>query len=88
MAPDRLPQSKTPTRFCNRSAEESAACLLDLVGRECQEHQQRQHCREILFSMPIVVFQMIALVLKRIEGFVLNTPTSTPSVLIQITSSF
>jgi len=84
MAADRLPQSKTPTRFCNRSAEESAACFVDLVDRECQEHQQCQHCRELPFTMPIIVFQMIALVLKRIEDFVLNSLTSTPIALIQI----
>ncbi len=34
--------------------------------------------------MAVIVFQMIALILERIEGFILHTPAATSGLLIQM----
>src|SRR5208282_5895128 len=50
--------------------------LLGLVYQEGEQHQHRQHYRQVLVSMAIVVLEVIALVLQRVERFVFDFPTS------------
>ena len=52
------------------------AALLDLVHQKSQQHEQRQDRGEMLLPVAIVMLEMIALVLERIEGFVLNLPAA------------
>ena len=55
-----------------------ATSLLDLVDQESQKHEQRQDRRQILRAVPVVMLEMIALILERIEGFVLDLPARAP----------
>ena len=59
--------------------EDAAADLLDLIDQERQHHQHREHDGEILFAMAEVVFEVISLVLERVEGLVFDLPSATAS---------
>jgi len=61
-------------------AKQLATALLDLVDQKGQHHQDGQDGGEMLLPMSIVMFEMIALVLERIEGFILNLPAAAPSM--------
>ena len=50
----------------------------DLVEEEGQEVEQEESFREILAPMAEVMFQVVALVLEDVEGFVLDLPAGTP----------
>jgi hypothetical protein len=57
--------------------KQGAANFLSLVHQKYQHHEHREDDGEILLAMTEVVFEMIALILQRIEGFVLNLPSRT-----------
>ncbi len=52
-----------------------AAYLLDLVDRECQDHQHCKDRREVLGAVPEVMDQMVALLLERVEDLILDFPS-------------
>ena len=54
--------------------EELASQLLRLVNGKGQHHQHGKDNRQVLFAMTKVVFEMVALVLERIESLVLDFP--------------
>src|SRR6266545_7616401 len=57
-----------------QGAKEATTSLLDLVYGKCQEHQQRQNRRQMLHAVPVIMFEMVVLIFKRVESFVLDLP--------------
>ncbi len=43
-----------------------------LIDQERQQHQRSETTRQVQDPVPEVVFQLVALVLQRVKGFVLN----------------
>ena len=61
-----------------QATKEATTSLLDLVDGKCQEHQQRQNRRQMLYAVPVIMFEMVALIFKRVESFVLDLPARAP----------
>src|SRR5262249_22832322 len=57
-----------------QSSKEATTSLLDLVDGKCQEHQQRQNRRQMLYAVPVIMLEMVVLIFKRVESFVLDLP--------------
>src|SRR5262245_12249962 len=57
-----------------QTTKEATTPLLDLVDGKCQEHQQCQNRRQMLPAVPVIMFEMVALIFKRVESFVLDLP--------------
>ncbi len=55
--------------------EKRMAKLLDLVEKERQHHQNHQHDAQVLLAVAEIMFEVIALVLERVECFVFDLPT-------------
>ncbi len=54
--------------------EELASQLLYLVDEESGKSQAGQVGRQMLLSVPVVVFKVVALCFQRVKGFVFNFP--------------
>ena len=57
-----------------QSSKEATTSLLDLVDGKRQEHQQRQNRRQMLYAVPVIMLEMVLLIFKRVESFVLDLP--------------
>ena len=55
-----------------RRVEYGAAAQLNLIDQKGQHHQVHQHCRQVFVAGTVVVFQAVALILQRVESFVLH----------------
>ncbi|MCK8602875.1 hypothetical protein [Desulfoferrobacter suflitae] len=53
--------------------------LLNLVNEKGRHHKGDKNHAEELFTRPVVMFQVVALVFEGIKGFILHFPTGTPS---------
>jgi len=40
-----------------QATKEATTSLLDLVDGKCQEHQQRQNRRQMLYAVPVIMFE-------------------------------
>ena len=74
-----FPQVAFAARPSPGSLKEVASELLSLVNGKGQHHQEGKDDREVLFPMPKVVLEMIALVFEGIEGLILDFPTCPPA---------
>ena len=74
-----FPQTYAAPLLLQHSLKQAASQLLCLVDQESQHHEERKHHREMLVSMPEVVLERIALILERIEGFILHLPACPPA---------
>ena len=74
-----FPQVAFAARPSPGSLKEVASELLSLVNGKSQHHQEGKDDREVLFPMPKVVLEMIALVFEGIEGLILDFPTCPPA---------
>jgi hypothetical protein len=57
-----------------QATKEATTSLLDLVDGKRREHQQRQNRSQMLYAVPVIMFEMVALIFKRVESFVLDLP--------------
>lgn len=55
--------------------KEVASKLLSLVNGKSKHHQEGKDDREMFFSVPKVVLEMIALIFEGVEGLILDFPT-------------
>ena len=78
--PQMVPQRPLAPQFLPKGLEQRAAELLDLIDQERQHHQHGEDHRQVLLAVAIIVFEVVTLVLERVEGFVLDLPatSSTP----------
>jgi hypothetical protein len=76
-ASDHSPQFHLRPQFLPDPAEQPAAQLLDLIDQEGQHHQQNQNRGQIPASVAVIVLEMVALILQRIEGLILDLPSTT-----------
>ena len=72
-----IPQRSSGDSLLTNRLEQRATEFLRLVDQECQHHQHHEERRQILFAMPKIMSELIALILQRIEGFVFDLPTRT-----------
>src|SRR5436189_2399159 len=72
--PQGLPQGALGPLLVPGSTEQRVALLLHLVDQECQHHQQREHVRQVLLAVPIVVLELLPRVLQVVERLVLDPP--------------
>ena len=70
-----FPESSLAAQLFPNGTKEIAAELLGLVHEKRQHHEDDEHTSEMLLTQPIVVAQVIALSLERIEGLVLDPPS-------------
>jgi len=82
MAADRFPQTNATTSTFHCRVKKPTTSFLNLIHREGQKHQRRQHRRQVLIAVSVVVFQTVALILQRVKRFVLNPPAATARLLI------
>ena len=74
-----VPQPAHGMVFFQRLLKERTTMLLELVDEKGQHRQVGKDAGQILVSVSIVVFEIVALVFERIEGFIFNFPTGTTS---------
>ena len=74
-----VPQRSFGFQLFPHRTKQRAAELLCLVHQESQHHQHGKHHRQVLRAVTKVVFKMVALVLQRVERFVFDLPTRTPT---------
>jgi hypothetical protein len=72
--PHRFPQGALRPFLFPRLPEQRVASLLYLVDQERQHHQEGEHFRQVLATVSVVVFKVIALILQRVERLVLDPP--------------
>jgi hypothetical protein len=78
-----LPEPFTAALFLQDRLEERKGQLLNLVDQKSQHHQQGKVDRQILFAVSVVMFEVVPLILERIEGFILDFPAG-PSTSHQV----
>src|SRR5512139_586522 len=74
--PQVVPQGTLGFHLLPYRTEQRTACLLDLIDQEGQHHQHGEDHGEMLVTVSIVMFVVVALVLQRVERLVLDSPTS------------
>ena len=72
-----IPQRSTSDSLLANRLKQGATKFLRLVNQECQHHQHRKDRGQILSAMTKVVFELIALILERVERFVFDLPART-----------
>lgn len=76
---DIFPKLPFATRFFACRAEYGTGDLLNLVDEKGEHHEgDKNHAQELL-SQPIVVFEIVALVLESVDGFIFYFPAGAPS---------
>ena len=65
--------------FVQSLLKEGTTALLELIDQEGQHRQQSKDAGEILFSVAVVVFEVVALVFERVEGLVFDAPACPSS---------
>ena len=71
-----VPQRTLAAKLLPDGSKQRAAQLLNLIGQKGQHHQHGEHHRQVHFAVSEVVLELIALILERVEGFVLDLPAS------------
>ena len=70
----RGPELNLSSQSLMQGTKEATTSLLDLIDGKSQEHQQGQVRCQALSTMSVVMLEMVALVLKRVESLVLDFP--------------
>lgn len=76
VGPPLFPQQAFAAPFRPGRLEQWTAQLLDLIDQKREHHQRGKHHREVLIAVAEVVFEMVALILQRIERFIFDAPAS------------
>ena len=71
---DQFPQPGLFAKPLPGGLEQGATHLLHLVDKEGQHHQLGKHRAQMLLAQAIIVAQIVALVLQRVEHLVFNPP--------------
>ena len=74
-----VPQAAHRMMFLQGLLKERTAALLELIDQKSQHGQKSKKAGQILGSVAVVVFEMVALVLERVEGFVFDFPAGASS---------
>ena len=74
---DVIPNRTATREFLVDRLKQRTSLLLRLVHQKREHHQHGEDDREIFDAMAKVVFELIALILQRVEGFVFNFPART-----------
>ena len=74
-----IPQAAHGMVFVQGLLKEGTTTLLELIDPEGQHGQHRKDAGQILFSVAVVMFEMVALVFERVEGFVFDFPACPAS---------
>lgn len=59
--------------------KQPTAQFLDSIDQEREHHQQCKMGDQVVLAMTVVVFEVIALVFERIEGFIVHFPAGAAS---------
>ena len=51
--------------------------MLELVHQEGQHHQMHEYGTQMFFAQAVIVAEIVALILERVEGFVLYPPAGS-----------
>ena len=65
--------------FVQGLLKEGTTALLELIDQEGQHRQHRKDAGQILVAVAVVMFEMVALVFERVEGFVFDFPARPAS---------
>src|SRR5271165_1278487 len=74
--PQIVPQCPLARQLLPNGLKERAAELLDLIDQERQHHQHGKDYRQVLLAMAIIVFEVVTLILERVERLVLDLPAT------------
>jgi hypothetical protein len=74
-----VPQAAHGMVFEQRLLKEGTTPLLELIDQKGQHGQHGKDAGQILGSVAVVMFEMVALVLERVEGLVFDVPAGPAS---------
>ena len=78
-----VPQAVHRVVFVQGLLKEGTTALLKLIDQEGQHRQKSKDAGQVLFSVAVVVFEMVALVFERVEGFVFYFPAGQVLFLVE-----
>ena len=71
-----LPQQPLAAQLRPHRPKQGTTELLRLIDQKRQHHQHGKHHREMLLAMSVVVLEVVALILQRVERFIFNLRVS------------
>src|SRR5215831_14640090 len=85
-----LPQQPLAAQLRPHRPKQGTTELLRLIDQKRQHHQHGKHHREMLLAMSVVVLEVVALILQRVERFIFNLPAcpATPHEWVDITLAY